>query len=285
MSVIKNNKNYGTRVVLLGEPPVPPTPTGDYFYVEDASGADNTLSIQKSNSNAPTIEVFASTDTVNWSSIGSTSTTPITATVPANGRIYLKAVANSWGSNGETYNSITANKAHKIGGNAMSLIYGDNFENQTTFPVGSGNNFCGLFRGNTTLLNASQLSLPATTIADLCYEYMFNGCTSLLTPPTMSVTTLAHQSCWGMFEGCTNLITAPVLLPTTLEETCYAFMFSNCRNLNSITTYAQDISASSCLVGWLNNVSATGDFYNLGGATYSRDENGIPSGWTEHNSL
>lgn len=260
-------------------------PSTVYFYVEDVSGADNTLSIQQSNSNATTIEVFCSTDQQNWSSMGTTSTTPITATVPANGKLYLKASANAWGTSGEIYNCITANGNHNVGGNAMSLIYGDNFENQTIFPVGSGNNFCGLFKGNTTLLNASQLSLPATTITDLCYEYMFNGCTSLLTTPTMSATTLAHQSCWGMFEGCTNLITAPVLLPTTLEETCYTFMFSGCNNLSSITTYAQNISADSCLVGWLSNVAASGDFYNLGGATYESGESGIPQGWTEHTSL
>lgn len=258
----------------------------NYFYVEDISGSANTLSIQQSNSNAQTIEVFYSTDQTNWSSMGTTSDiTPITATIPANGKLYLKATANSWGTSGETYNHISASYNHNIGGNAMSLIYGDNFENQTAFPAGSESNFCGLFRSDTTLLNAENLVLPATTITPLCYEYMFNSCISLLTSPTMSVTTLSHQCCWGMFESCTNLTTAPVLLPTTLEVTCYTFMFSGCNNLSSITTYAQNISADSCLVGWLGGVAATGDFYNLGGATYESGGGGIPSGWTEHNSL
>ena len=36
---------------------------------------------------------------------------------------------------------------------------------------------------------------------------------------------------------------------------------------------------------WLNGVSATGDFYNLGGATYTTGTSGIPSGWTVHTSL
>lgn len=29
----------------------------------------------------------------------------------------------------------------------------------------------------------------------------------------------------------------------------------------------------------------TGDFYNLGGATYTSGDSGIPTGWTEHTLL
>jgi hypothetical protein len=70
-----------------------------------------------------------------------------------------------------------------------------------------------------------------------------------------------------------------------LAEYCYCEMFNDCTQLSSVTTYANDISATSCLTGWLNNVAATGDFYNLGSATYSSGSSGIPSGWTEHTSL
>ena len=101
-------------------------PAPEYFYVEDASGADNTLSINGSN-NAPTIEVFASTDQENWTSIGTTSATAITTTIPANGKLYLKANADVWG--GEyNYNNITASGNHNVGGNIMSLLYGDNYQ-------------------------------------------------------------------------------------------------------------------------------------------------------------
>jgi hypothetical protein len=55
--------------------------------------------------------------------------------------------------------------------------------------------------------------------------------------------------------------------------------------INSITTYANDISATDCLFNWLSGVASTGDFYNLGGATYPTGTSGIPTGWTEHTSL
>ena len=58
-------------------------------------------------------------------------------------------------------------------------------------------------------------------------------------------------------------------------------MFKNCASLNSITVYANDISASDCTYSWLLGVASTGTFRNLGSATYSRDASGIPAGWTE----
>jgi hypothetical protein len=58
-------------------------------------------------------------------------------------------------------------------------------------------------------------------------------------------------------------------------------MFSGCAYLNSLTVYADDISASNCTKDWLNNVASSGTFRNLGSATYTSGASGIPSGWTE----
>lgn len=410
-----------------------------YFCVEDISGSSNTLSILGHSATAPAIEVFKSTDGTNWSSMGTTSTTAITATIPANGKLYLKATATNWSNNrDDRYNSFSTTGNANIGGYLSSLFVGDNFESDNTtkgrmqclcqgwttlisagdlimpvdvtdysfenmfkgctnlttapalpattmkgacyedmfngcaslttiqptlpattlanhcysgmfqdcsalttapaLPVATLENFCyiNMFNGCTHLtaaptLNATTLAthcyknmfsnckalttapaLPATTLVDSCYYSMFNGCsslttapatlpattlvsecygymfadcTSLTTAPVLPVTTLNYYSCRRMFRNCTSLTTAPALPATTLVTGCYKEMFRGCTNLNSVTTYATNISASDCLTDWLNNVSATGDFYNLGGATYSSGANGIPSGWTEHTSL
>ena len=42
------------------------------------------------------------------------------------------------------------------------------------------------------------------TMADSCYNYMFNGCTSLTTAPSLPATTLATR-CYYMFNGCTSI--------------------------------------------------------------------------------
>jgi len=303
------------------------------FYVEDISGSNNTLSIVKNNTNAPTIEVYKSEDGTNWSSMGTTDTTAITATVPANGKLYLKATTNAWCS-GFNYNLITASGNHNVGGNTMSLLYGDNYEAQTSFPVNSTSNFMFFFYNSTTLVNASKLILPATTLVQYCYQAMFNGCTKLTTPPVLPATSVNRSSYGTMFYGCTSLTTAPELPATTLNSSCYSSMFSGCTsltqapalpattlafgcynwmfsrctgivqtphlhattlvqecyrnmfngctNLKIVNIYAQDISATDCLTDWLNNVAASGDFYNGGNATYPSGKSGIPTGWTEH---
>lgn len=132
-----------------------------------------------------------------------------------------------------------------------------------------------------TGLTTPPSSLPATTLEQYCYYQMFRGCTSLTTTPTISATTLAANCCQQMFYGCTGLTTAPELKADTLVWNCYNQMFYGCTSLNDATSYANDISDSNCLTNWMQNVSQTGTFHNLGSATYSRNASGIPSGWTE----
>ena len=43
------------------------------------------------------------------------------------------------------------------------------------------------------------------TLADHCYSYMFNGCTSLTTAPSLPATTLADYCYYGMFNSCTKI--------------------------------------------------------------------------------
>ena len=138
-----------------------------------------------------------------------------------------------------------------------------------------------MFRDCTGLTEVS--TLPATTLAKSCYEYMFYGCTSLATSPTMLATTLAERCCYGMFYNCTGLTTATPLYASTLAEKCYYYMFRGCSNLNSITMLATDISASGCLTNWVDRVATIGTFTKsakIEETAFSRDKNGIPSGWT-----
>jgi hypothetical protein len=287
------------RVIWEKPQPVPPTPTNDYFYVEDASGSANTITIKKKNNQAPSVKVFYSTDQQNWTGMGTTSSSGITATIPANGKLYLKATENTWcttetiTSGGLTrlyiyYNEIISDNDYNVGGNILSLIYGDNFNNQTTFPNNSRWNLYGLFySGGTTkdnkVINASNLILTPTTLTGNCYRNMFYNCIWLTTAPALPATTLAEDCYSNMFSSCTSLTTAPELPATTLANYCYDSMFYGCTSLNSVTTYAQDISATHCIDGWLQNVAPTGNFYNYGSATYILNSgSGIPTGWTEH---
>ena len=128
--------------------------------------------------------------------------------------------------------TFSSNGNFDIQGNVMSLLYGDNFNGQTSL-TGKNYAFCRLFYQNTNVINAKNLSLPATTLEQRCYERMFQGCTNLTTTPKLPATTLAEYCYSNMFGGCTSLTTAPELPATTLANTCYANMFMGCTALTT----------------------------------------------------
>lgn len=166
-----------------------------------------------------------------------------------------------------------------VKGNIMSLINSTNFSGLTT--LSSNNTFASLFSYCIYLNDASQLILPATTLTQSCYSYMFQNCAELTKAPKLPATTLATGCYYTMFNGCTSLVQAPELPATTLTQYCYNQMFYGCSNLNYIKCLATDISASNCLDGWVQNVSSTGTFVKDANMTsWTTGNNGIPTGWT-----
>ena len=137
-----------------------------------------------------------------------------------------------------------------------------------------------MFYGCTSLTTAPVL--PATIMRPSCYTDMFRGCSALTTAPELPAMTLSTKCYQSMFQYCTSLTTSPVLPATTLVQACYQQMFQGCTNLNKVYVNANSNSASNCTYKWLDNVAATGTFYNYGTATYTiNSASGIPVGWTE----
>lgn len=95
--------------------------------------------------------------------------------------------------------------------------------------------FDSLFNGCTALVDASSLTLPATTIADGCYSYMFNRCTSLTAAPELPATALANNCYSGMFRNCTSLTATPVISAVSGAERCCESMFGDCTSLQTAT--------------------------------------------------
>lgn len=131
-------------------------------------------------------------------------------------------------------------------------------------------------------LEIAPKTLP-TEVFTSCFSYMFSGCIKLTTVPLnyLPATTLAESCYEGMFERCSILAQAPELPATTLAQSCYSEMFFSCRNLNRIKMMATDISASRCLNFWVSGVSSNGTFVKNSAATWNvTGNNGVPSGWT-----
>lgn len=285
----------------------------DYFYVENTYAGTNTLTLTTTTAGSPSSSGYSTTveyskDKSTWTTVTFNTSTPYNITMNQGEKVYLRnnnGVFNYTDSAASNYyvTTITCSETHNIGGNITSII--DDTNNNVNIPTGC---FYRLFINNNAL-EAANITFN-DNIGESSYREMFKGCTSLTTPPAiLPATTLANSCYRAMFDGCTSMTTIPQLPASTVVSYSYAFMFQNCgidsatltatsinnygcqrmfkdcSSLNKVTTYIFTLSGGSSLNNWLSGVSATGDFYNFGGATFSSGASGIPTGWTEHTSL
>ena len=145
----------------------------------------------------------------------------------------------------------------------------------TTLAEGCYN---GMFIGCTKLERAPEL--PATQLAEGCYAFMFADCTSLERAPELPAETLTNHCYSFMFSGCTGLKKSSVLPAETLADYCYSHMFDGCTSLNHIICLATDFTADGCIEGWVDDVAAAGTFMkNPNADSWKPATYGIPTTW------
>ena len=220
----------------------------DYMTLSALGDGNITITIPDIVDSSHATSLSYSKDKSNWTEtvVDNTEQT-ITIPVTSGENVYLKGVAMTWCNADEEYGaSIDSSANINASGNIMSLLYGDNFKDKTSFPEGSQYTLSGLFSGNICLISAENLIIPAATLTDYCYSSMFWGCSSLSTAPELPATTLA-MGCYGsMFQNCSSLTTAPELPATTLAMGCYGYMFQNCSSLTTAPELPATTLAQSC---------------------------------------
>lgn len=141
----------------------------------------------------------------------------------------------------------------KVYGNVMSVVYGDDFRNQTSLS-GMPYACMALFMNCTNLMDVSNLILPAMELSDGCY--------------------------FNMFGGCTSITTAPELPALNLKQLSYYYMFNGCSSLNYIKAMLLSDPSSEASM-WVAGVSPTGTFVKNSAATWDvTGSSGVPTGWT-----
>lgn len=176
--------------------------------------------------------------------------------------------------NGQYNSHITSTANVCVYGNIMSLVNATGFATLTTLT--KSHTFNGLFKTpgtnswdfvpNTTIRShaTKTLLLPATTLTNYCYSYMFQGCQGLTRAPELPATELPVACYASMFEGCNSLTAAPALPTTTFtdygfdEQTfeeygsldCYMMMFKDCTSL----TEAPELPATKLIHGVYQNM-------------------------------
>ena len=270
-------------MIFLGTTKLYPNAIKDYLRTVARGSGTISLVIGSAVTTSDITSISYSTDGNSWTTLNNVDSTTITASVnvASGDTVYWKGVGTrtaiaapslSGGRNNATIFSSDVN--FDVEGNAMSMLYDDNFEDEE-FDSGSTYHLTGLFYSATTLVNASGLTLPASTLYDndyndlfnACsgltsapsalpastigassYKRMFRGCISLTAAPQISATTMnGDQNCESMFYGCNGLTTAPSELPaTTLTAYCYRYMFQGCTSLTTAPSLLATTLADYC---------------------------------------
>lgn len=172
---------------------------------------------------------------------------------------------------------------HNVGGNIISLIDKNNYITKTT--ANSTRYFREFFKNDTNLVNAGDMNFGHIEEANWYFNtQMFQGCTSLTTPPTMKYMKVMWSG-YYMFQGCTSL-TTPMDLSNITGTGGEGFdgFYRDCSSLTKII--APNIAIPNYLAAiatdaWVNGVAANGTFYKPAGKEWisNKQGNGIPSGW------
>lgn len=282
----------------------------DYFTIESTEDS-NKISISKSNTPGSRNMSYSVDNGETWTDLTLTAKTDI-ATINTGDKIIFKAINDNLATKWNVYWRFSSLKRFKVYGNVMSLLFGDGFENNSEFKSGTSFNLCGLFYGTSTLVDASNLILPATVCKTSSYNGMFRGCTNLVSAPKLPATQSAQDCYSSMFEGCINLEAAPeinlvnmsegscmrmfcmdrnnklttpkmtkspILRCATCATNCYKEMFKGNGNLVEVTCLKTD--DIECCDNWLANTSSTGTFIKSPlKNNWPNTTSGYPSGWT-----
>ena len=263
-----------------------PTPTNNYLTFEAIEDNIDIIFGYPTQGGSPlTIEV--STDGETWIEKQSVEGGGIISTISAGEKLYVRGNNPAYGYYDDDEDSVVGHYFAAAGdcyvyGNVMSLVgwgttvndyafsylfsdYMQNYDGSWLYtkddspiilPATTLADYCynNMFSSCKSLTTVP--SLPATTLADFCYNGMFFNCTSLTIAPSLPATTLADSCYNGMFFNCTSLTTAPELPATTLVENCYNSMFSSCKSLTIAPSLPATTLADSCYNGMFFNCTS-----------------------------
>ena len=208
-----------------------------------------------------------STDTSTWNTWDGTEISS------SGSKLYLRGTGNTK----ITGSTSPVNSFIFTGTNSLKVACEGNIENLLDYetvsagghPTMANNCYRYMFQDCTSLTTAP--ALPATTLADNCYNSMFSGCTALTTAPELPATTLADYCYNSMFNRCTSLTTAPELPATTLADYCYNNMFNRCTSLTSAPSVLPATTLGNYCYQYMFEFTAIDAIPRIMATTYATD--------------
>lgn len=256
----------------------PPPAEKDYFRF--ISRGDGTFTFFANKANSGNTLSYSIDNGSTWTALGNGEESPSLSS----GDIIMWKGSNHT-INGGGIGTFSSTTNFDVVGNIMSLHYGDNFEGETDL-TDKNNAFMNLFSGCTTVINASGMTLPATTLSTQCYCNMFNRASNLETPPLLTAATTLTTGCYQNMFYCypssnTLKTEESYFLPAlTLVQNCYSQMFYGRSSVNKITCLATSgINSNGSTNNWLYNTSSTGTFTRTANVTWPTNSSGRKD-WT-----
>ena len=234
---------------MFPDSPVPPADPNDYYnqYFTIDVSTNTTIYLA---SYVPKDELYYSINYGRWTKYNGGFT------VKTGDKVCFKNTSDKayyFNSTGTIESVIRNLPATRIYGNLNSMYAGDNFVDDIRMYSYAYQ----YWFGGTSIVNVSNLVLPArrlapscyygmfsnckylkktpeltaTRLADSCYHSMFVYCTSLTETSKLPATTVDYSSYEEMFRGCTALVNAPELPATTVDDRGYYLMFRDCTSL------------------------------------------------------
>lgn len=260
-----------------------------YFYVEPL---ENNFTFKFGNntvgrSGKPTNYYYSIDECETWNEIPNQKAEFEFNNISAHNKIYFKSDGNGtkdgvkFSSGNPGWSGVCTigyiKQKFNVGGNIMSLLYGDDFQNKTSFEGSKkGGQFAQMFFRSEGLTSAEDLILPATDLTKGCYCEMFIGCKSLVNGPELPAIKLAEDCYHGMFSACESLAEGPELPAEKLAKSCYCFMFNKCRSLKSMTVHAQYIKPKWCIFGMFSSAENLQELKIKKGVKYDPSELYLP---------
>ncbi len=255
------------------------------LHIYNSDFMDSTLTLINYGGNNPNLQ-YSFDRGQTWQTYINPITIPKSPAGTSSSSLFLKGNNPSgWSKSKSVYSTLKIDGSFEIMGNVMAL---------TNNGIGSNNKipcdycFYKLFES----CRGGDLGpdLPATELAEGCYESMFSDCSRPNFPvgykllakllykncyknmfenslgsnlPLLPATELAEGCYMGMFYNC-QISTIDLPATTKLAKDCYYAMFYGCKLLREIKLYYEGNYNSTFFSGWVTGVASSGRFYYNG---------------------
>ena len=127
-----------TKIWPTGSAPQPHDYSKDYFTIESLAN-NNTIKIEKRNSPSDISLSYSTDNGITWTSLTISSNQNLT-TINSGDKLLIKGTNEKLATAWDSYYRFYGTGNFKVYGNAMSLLWGDNFTNNSEFASGTKTN-------------------------------------------------------------------------------------------------------------------------------------------------